>query len=308
MPGSTLAYKRGASEPFLQRAKEHFALYFWTKGTNCFDDLMVIPSTTEMPATEIPQEALPCLILAKTESGVTVEVASTAICSFAKQPGLLKSVLLLKLLHPKIVERYPDGPEFDSMGPLEDREGEPFIIRGKGQEPEEMRDDELGPSNRKRPREPDYNADDEDSDARSHPGLKKARHYVIVSDEEEEPDTPEDDKTRDPDYNPFFKDDDDLFRGSRRKREEAVENQEMIKEESVGSNAEEKPPEPIKQPFKDIHGDNGFVEDDWYEPRGPDSLPYHYSERDIQHIRRRRAEKRAAVAEKEVINLTGDSD
>ena len=269
---------------------------------------MAIPSTTEMPATEIPQEALPCLILAKTESGATVEVASAAICSFAKQPGLLKPVLLLKLLRPKIVERYPDGPEFDSMGPLEDREGEPFIIRGKGQVPEKMRDDEPGPSNRKRPREPDYDADDEDSDARSHPNLKKTRCYVIVSDEEEEPDTPEDDKTKDPDYNPFFKDDDDLFQGPRGKREEAAENPEMTKEESVGSNAEEKPPKPIRQPFKDIHGDDGFVEDDWYEPRGPESLPYHYSEKDVQYILKRRAEKRAAAEEKEVIDLTGDSD
>ena len=269
---------------------------------------MAIPSTTEMPATEIPQEALPCLILAKTESGATVEVASAAICSFAKQPGLLKPVLLLKLLRPKIVERYPDGPEFDSMGPLEDREGEPFIIRGKGQVPKKMRDDEPGPSNRKRPREPDYDADDEDSDARSHPNLKKTRRYVIVSDEEEEPDTPEDDKTKDPDYNPFFKDDDDLFQGPRGKREEAAENPEMTKEESVGSNAEEKPPKPIRQPFKDIHGDDGFVEDDWYEPRGPESLPYHYSEKDVRHILKRRAEKRAAAAGKEVIDLTGDSN
>ena len=109
-----------------------------------------------------------------------------------------------------------------------------------------MRDEEPGLSNRKRPREPDYDADDEDSDARSHPDLRKARRYVIVSDEEEEPDTPEDDKTRDPDYNPFFKDDNDLFRDPRRKWEEAVENQEMTKEKSVGSNAEEKPPEPIR--------------------------------------------------------------
>ena len=130
MLGSTLAYKRGASGPFLQRAKEDTAL--WTKGTNCFDDLMAIPLTTKMLATEIPQEALPCLILAKTKSGRTVGVASTAICSFTKQPGLLKPVLLLKLLCLKIVERYPDGLEFDDVEPLEDREGEPFIIRGKG--------------------------------------------------------------------------------------------------------------------------------------------------------------------------------
>ena len=120
---------------FFKEPKSTLHSIFWTKGTNCFDDLMAIPSTTEMPATEIPPEALPCLILVKTESGAMVKVASVAICSFTKQLGLLKPVLLLKLLLPKIVERYLDGPEFDSMGPLEDREGEPFIIRGKGQVP-----------------------------------------------------------------------------------------------------------------------------------------------------------------------------
>ena len=266
---------------------------------------MAIPSTTEMPATEIPQEALPCLILAKTEAGETVEVASAAMCSFTKQPGMVKPILLLRLLRPKIVERYPDGPEFDSMGPLEDREGEPFIIRGEGQAPKKMRDDEPGPSNRKRPREPDYDADDEDSDARSHPNLKKARRYVIVSDEEEEPDTPKDDKTKDPDYNPFFKDDDDLFRDPRRKQKEAARDPRVKEEESIGSNAEDKP---LKAPFKEVNEDDGFVEEDWYEPRGPESLPYHYSEEDVRYILRRRAEKRAAAAEKEIIDLTGDSD
>ena len=272
--------------------------------------LMPIPSVDKMAATDIPQEALPCLILAKTESGETVEVASAAMCSFARHQGLLKPVLMLRLLRPRIIERYPDGPEFDYMRPMEDREGEPFIIRGEG---EMMRDDEPGPSNRKRPRESDYEADDDnddddDSDARSHPNVKKTRRYEIVSDEEEEPGTPEDDKTKDPDYNPFFKNYEDMFRDPRKKRKEAAENPKMTKEESIGSNAEEKPPEPIGQPFKDIHGDDGFVEDDWYEPRGPDSLPYHYSEKDIQHILKRRVEKRAAAMEKEVIDLTGDSD
>ena len=243
--------------------------------------LMPIPSVDKMAATDIPQEALPCLILAKTESGETVEVASAAMCSFARHQGLLKPVLMLRLLRPKIIERYPDGPEFDYMRPMEDREGEPFIIRGEG---EMMRDDEPGPSNRKRPREPDYDADDEDSDARSHPNLKKARRYVIVSDEEEEPDTPEDDKTRDPDYNPFFKDDEELFRYPKRKQEEVARDPRVKKEESIGSNEEN---EPLKAPFKEVNEDDGFVEDDWYKPRGPDSLPYHYSERDIRHILRR---------------------
>lgn len=38
-----------------------------------------------------------------------------------------------------------------------------------------MRDDELGPPNQKRPRESDYEADDEDSDARLHPNVKKSK-------------------------------------------------------------------------------------------------------------------------------------
>ena len=79
----------------------------------------------------------------------------------------------------------------------------------------------------------------------------------------------------------------------------------MKKEESIGSNGEN---EPLKAPFKEVNEDGGFMEDDWYEPRGPDSLPYHYLEKDIQHILKRRAEKRAAAIKKEVIDLTGDSD
>ena len=80
------------------------------------------------------------------------------------------------------------------MEPLEDREGEPFIIRGKDKMMEKIRDDELGLSNRKRPRESDYKADDKDTHARSHPNLKKPRRSIIMSDEEEEePVEPEDD-------------------------------------------------------------------------------------------------------------------
>ena len=79
----------------------------------------------------------------------------------------------------------------------------------------------------------------------------------------------------------------------------------MKKEESTGSNGEEKP---LKASFKEVNEDEFFVEDDWYEPRGLGSLRYHYSEGDVQRILRRRAEKRAAAMEKEVIDLTGDSD
>ena len=67
-----------------------------------------------------------------------------------------------------------------------------------------MGDDKLGLSNQKRPREPDYDADDEDRDARLHPDIKKPRRYVIVLDEEEQLGKPEDDQQWDLDYNPFF--------------------------------------------------------------------------------------------------------
>ena len=62
----------------------------------------------------------------------------------------------------------------------------------------------------------------------------------------------------------------------------------MKEEESIGSNNEDKPP---KAPFKEVNEDDGFVEDDWYEPRGPESLPYHYSKKDVWYILKRRAEK-----------------
>lgn len=223
----------------------------------------------------------------KTESGGTIEVASVAMCSFTKHPGLVKPVLLIRLLCPKIVERYPNGQEFDDVEHLEDREGEPFIIRGKGKMPERMRDDELGLFNWKRPRSAGYKADDEDSDARLHPNLKRPKRYVIVSNEEEKPSEPEDDTTGDLDYSPFFKDEATLFQDPREKWEESAQSLMMTKEESIGSNAEEKPPRVIGQLFKEVNENNGFVEHDWYEPSGTDSLWYHYSEDKVEYILRR---------------------
>lgn len=70
-------------------------------------------------------------------------------------------------------------------------------------------------------------------------------------------------------------------------------------------NSKEKP---LKAPFKEVNKDDGFVEEDWYEPRGPDSLHYYYMEQDVQYILRRHTEKRVAVAAKKIINLTYDSD
>ena len=96
-----------------------------------------------------------------------------------------------------------------------------------------------------------------------------------------------------------------MFRYPKRKQKEAARDPRVKEEESVGSNTKD---EPLKAPFKEVNEDDGFVEEDWYEPRGPESLPYHYSEEDVQYILKRRAEKRAAAMEKEVIDLTGDSD
>ena len=62
----------------------------------------------------------------------------------------------------RIMERYPMGPKFDDMEPLEDGQGEPFIVEKKGGLNEEnMMDTELGPSNQKRLREASYEANNE---------------------------------------------------------------------------------------------------------------------------------------------------
>ena len=55
----------------------------------------------------------------------------------------------------------------------------------------------------------------------------------------------------------------------------------MKKKESTGSNSEEKL---LKGAFKEMNEDDGFAGDDWYEPRGTDSLKYHYSEENVHCI------------------------
>ena len=140
--------KKGRASHFFK--EQTSALHFGPKGPNLCYTLMPIPSIEKMAATEIRQESLPWIILAKTESGETVEVATAARCSFARHPGLVKPVLMLRLLRPRIVERYPTSWEFEDLAPLSDHEGEPFIIRERVQMQEKMRDDEPGPSNRKR--------------------------------------------------------------------------------------------------------------------------------------------------------------
>ena len=111
----------------------------------------------------------------------------------------MKLVIFLKLLQPRIVERYPIGPELDDMKPLENQEGELLIIEGKGvMDEEKMRDKELGSLNRNRPREAGYEADDEESDPRSHHNLMKSRRYIIVLDSKSELGKLEVDKAKDP--------------------------------------------------------------------------------------------------------------
>lgn len=136
--------------------------------------------------------------------------------------------------------------------------------------PRMMRDDELGPSNRKHPRDTGYKADDDNSDPRLHSYLKKPKRYVVVLDEEEEPGELEDDQDWDLDYNPFFNE--SLFRDSRRTREEAAEGPKVKKEESIMSNSIEKALEDAGYPFKKINEDDVFVEDDQYELRNTNSL------------------------------------
>ena len=70
----------------------------------------------------------------------------------------------------------------------------------------------------------------------------------------------------------------------------------MTKEESITFNSAKKALEDEGYPFERIneYGDHGFVEDDWYEPRGTDSPRCHYLESDIQYILQKFVEKRAA--------------
>lgn len=67
---------------------------------------------------------------------------------------------------------------------------------------EKMMDKKLGPLDLKRSRKANYNVDDEDSDVRSQPNLKKSRRYIIVLDSESVLGEREDDKDKDPNYVP----------------------------------------------------------------------------------------------------------
>ena len=67
----------------------------------------------------------------------------------------------------------------------------------------------------------------------------------------------------------------------------------MIKEESIMSNSTKKALEDEGYPFKKISKDvdDGFVEDDWYELRGTNSLWCYYSEIEVQYILQKCTEK-----------------
>ena len=91
-----------------------------------------------------------------------------------------------------------------------------------------------------------------------------------------------------------------------------MEGTKVKKKESIASYTEEKLPEDEGYPFEkineDVYKSDGFVESECYELRGTDSLRYQYLEIEVQYILWRREEKQIAVAEKEVIDLRGDSD
>ena len=87
---------------------------------------------------------------------------------------------------------------------------------------------------------------------------------------------------------------------------------ELEKEESIAIASTEKLLEDegytFKKISKGVYESDGYVEKEWYEPRGPDSLLYFYSEEDVQYILRRRMEKWRVAEEKEVTDLMGDRD
>lgn len=66
-------------------------------------------------------------------------------------------------------------------------------------------------------------------------------------------------------------------------------------EESVESTFAEKLMEDkgyaFKKIGKDVYKSHRYVEKDWYEPKGTDSIWYHYLGEDIQYILRWHAEK-----------------
>ena len=109
--------------------------------------------------------------------------------------------------------------------------------------------------------------------------LKKPQRYVTILEEEDESGDPEDNKNRDPDYNPFF-DKGTLFQDPRRTHEEATQAPPK-KEENIACNSMQKLLEDKGYPFKkineDVYKSDGYVEENWYEPKGNDSLQYHSS-------------------------------
>lgn len=48
---------------------------------------------------------------------------------------------------------------------------------------------------------------------------------------------------------------------------------------------------PLKKISEDVNKSDGYMEEDWYEPRGTNSLRYHYSEEDVYYILKRGSKK-----------------
>lgn len=54
----------------------------------------------------------------------------------------------MQFIRPRIIQRYPAEITFDDVEPLEDREGEPLTMTGKGiLEEDVMEENDPGPSN-----------------------------------------------------------------------------------------------------------------------------------------------------------------
>ena len=100
----------------------------------------------DMVAINVPLEALPYIILAMQEISGTMETATMVQCWTSQHLSLVKSVILIELLKPRIVECYLMGQHSITRSFLEDQKGGPFIAEGAGtSEDQKMMDNEPKP-------------------------------------------------------------------------------------------------------------------------------------------------------------------
>ena len=119
---------------------------------------------------------LPCVILDLLETNETVEIANMAKCSLSQH---------LDAIHK--TEDYSALSSGDNMwwcgtvgGP--GRRAAYHDRKRRMLEEDMMEENDPVPSNRKRRwKEASYDVEDEENEARSHPGAKKPRRYVIIS-------------------------------------------------------------------------------------------------------------------------------